>query len=78
MTVICDGILITVRPVNKAQIYSSKKSRMSLPKIAILRHPGLTVKLGKIMTGPLLSRLKYMCRRKSKTRESWLRRNKSN
>ena len=47
MTVICDGILITIRPVNKAQIYSSKKSRMSLPKIAILRHPGLTVKLGK-------------------------------
>jgi hypothetical protein len=51
---------------------------MNLPKIVILRHPGLTVKLGKIMTGPLLSRLKYMCRRKSKTRESWLRRNKYN
>ena len=62
MTVICDGILITVRLVNKAQIYSSKKSRMNLPKIVILRHPGLTVKLGKIMTGPLLSRLKYLCR----------------
>jgi len=35
---------------------------MNLPKIVILRHPGLTVKLGKIMTCPLLSRLKYLYR----------------